>query len=49
MKRIRIAKPKARREQPWHEPLPLDPRDLDIARAKELARATSTHRQANTR
>lgn len=25
MKRIRIAKPKARREQPWHEPLPLDP------------------------
>jgi hypothetical protein len=25
MKRIRIAKPKGRREQHWHEPLPLDP------------------------
>ena len=48
MKRIRIAKTKAR-EQPWPEPLPLDARDLDIFRAKELARATSTHRQVKTK
>ena len=40
MKRIRIAKPKVRREQHWHEPLPLDPRDLDIVRATRV-RATA--------
>jgi hypothetical protein len=46
MKRIQITKPKARRQRPWHEPLLLDPRDLDIVRAKETARAaTSTHRK----
>jgi hypothetical protein len=38
VKRIRITKPKARRERPGREPLPLDPRDLDIVRAKQLAR-----------
>jgi len=47
VKRIRIARPKARRDRPWRELLPLDPRDPDIVRAKELARAASTHRQVN--
>jgi hypothetical protein len=41
MKPIRIAKPKARREQHWHEPLPLDPRDLDIVRDSGSARPKS--------
>ena len=49
MKRIQITKPKDRRERPWHEPLPLDPRDPDIVRAKKLARVTSTHRQPTGR
>lgn len=38
MKRIRIQKPRARRERPWSEALPPDPRDPDIVRAKALAR-----------
>lgn len=47
VRRIRIAKPTARRERPWRQPLPHDPRDPDIVRVKELARTTRTHRQAN--
>ncbi len=39
MKRIRIQKPRARRERPWREALPPDPRDPDIVQAKALARA----------
>ena len=41
MKRIRMAKPKARRERLWSEDLPLDPRDPDVRRAKALARSRS--------
>ena len=40
MKRIRIDRHRARRERPWLEVLPLDPRDPDIVRAKALARTT---------
>jgi hypothetical protein len=46
MKRIRMAKPKVRRERPWAEDLPLDPRDPDIRRAKVLSRDTSSQRRA---
>jgi hypothetical protein len=41
MKRIRIEKLTTRREQASPEPLPLDPRDPDVRRAKALARAAS--------
>lgn len=36
MKRIRIERPKRARERPWFDILPLDPRDPDVVRAKEL-------------
>jgi hypothetical protein len=39
MKRIRTGRPKIRRERPWLEDLPADPRDPDVVRAKALARA----------
>jgi len=40
MKRIRLSvAPKSRRERPWLEDLPADPRDPDVVRAKALARA----------
>jgi len=39
VKRIRIDKPRIRRERPWPEDLPADPRDPDVVRAKALARA----------
>jgi hypothetical protein len=39
MKRIRAGRPKIRRERPWPQDLPADPRDPDVVRAKALARA----------
>jgi hypothetical protein len=39
MKRIRTVRQKIRRERPWLEDLPADPRDPDVVRAKALARA----------
>jgi len=39
MKRILAVAPKSRRERPWLEDLPADPRDPDVVRAKALARA----------
>ena len=36
MKRVRIEKVKGRREPRWPEVLPVDPRDVDILRAKAL-------------
>jgi hypothetical protein len=38
VKRIRIQKPRARRERCRREALPPDPRDADVVRAKALAR-----------
>ena len=38
MKRIRIDRPRIRRERDWMEVLPDDPRDPDVVRAKALAR-----------
>jgi hypothetical protein len=39
VKRIRIQKPRVRRERSWSGALPPDPRDPDVVRAKALARA----------
>jgi hypothetical protein len=39
VKRIRIDRHRTRRERPWSEILPPDPRDPDIVRVKALARA----------
>jgi hypothetical protein len=39
MKRIRIEKVKDRREPRWLEVLPLDPRDVEVLRAKAMAQA----------
>ena len=39
MKRIRIEKLMVRREPRWLEVLPLDPRDVDVLRAKAVQRA----------
>ena len=45
MKRIRIDRHRARRERPWREVLPADPRDPDVVRVKALARvARASHR-----
>jgi hypothetical protein len=45
MRQIRVTK--RPRPSDWRqEPLPLDPRDPDIVRAKELARRSSTSRPA---
>ena len=38
MKRIRIDRPRIRRERAWAEDMPADPRDPDVIRAKALAR-----------
>jgi len=39
VQRIRIHRHRVRRERPWHDVLPPDPRDPDVVRAKALARA----------
>jgi len=39
VKQIRTHRPRVRRERPWHEVLPPDPRDPDVVQAKALARA----------
>ena len=38
MKRIRIEKVRVRREPRWLEVLPLDPRDVEVLRAKAIQR-----------
>jgi hypothetical protein len=42
MRRIRVQKPRVRRERPWPEVFPLDPRDPDVRHAKALARAAKS-------
>jgi len=49
MKRIRIGRRRVRSERPWLEALAPDPRDLDIVRAKELARTTRSRREKQGR
>ena len=41
MKRVRIEKPRGRRERWGLQPLPMDPRDPDIVRAKSKDRHAS--------
>jgi hypothetical protein len=41
MKRVRVQRPKRKRERPWLEALTAEPRDPDIVRAKALARSPS--------
>jgi hypothetical protein len=50
MKRIRISRPRPRRERPWEDDLPADPRDPDIVRAKALAayKRTGSSRSRST-
>jgi hypothetical protein len=45
MERIRIQRPRLRRDRRWREVLPLDPRDPDILRAKALGRSTNPKRR----
>jgi hypothetical protein len=42
MKRIRVYRPRIRRERAWMEDPPADPRDPDVVRAKALACARLT-------
>ena len=49
MKRIRIDRPGIRRERPWADDLPADPRDPDVVRAKALARARPAGSSRSTR
>ena len=49
MKLIRIQRPKGRREQPWLEVLPPDPRDPDVVRAKALSRAANRRQQVTSK
>jgi hypothetical protein len=44
MKRVRIEQVKGRRESRWLEVLPVDPRDVDILRAKALERDAEKER-----
>jgi hypothetical protein len=39
MKRIRVGRPRIRRERAWTEDPPADPRDPDVVRVKALGRA----------
>jgi hypothetical protein len=39
MNRIRIQRPKLRRDRPWRAVVPLDPRDPAVLRAKALDRS----------
>jgi hypothetical protein len=41
MKRIRVGRPRIRRERAWAEDPPDDPRDPDVVRVKALDRARS--------
>jgi hypothetical protein len=41
MRRIRVQRPKRKRERPWVEALAAEPQDPDIVRAKALGRSPS--------
>jgi hypothetical protein len=43
MQRVRIEKPRPRRERWWSEVLPLDPRDPDVRRARGLISNAHPH------
>lgn len=47
MRRIRIQKPKSNGERHWLEVLPMEPRDLDVVRAKALDRSPAAIRRGS--
>jgi hypothetical protein len=49
VKRIRIQRPRARRERPWPDVLPPDPRDPDVVRAKAVSRAANRRQQVTSK
>jgi hypothetical protein len=49
VKHTRAHRPRGRREAPWREALPADPRDPAIVRAKALARAGRSGQQMTGR
>jgi hypothetical protein len=49
VKRIRIDRLRTRRERPWLEVLPLDPRDPDVVWVKALARAVHSRREVTSK
>jgi hypothetical protein len=49
VKRIRIDRPRARRERPRYEVLPADPRDPDVVRAKTLARTAHPSQEVTSK
>jgi hypothetical protein len=49
VERIRIHRPRVRRQRPWHEVLPPDPRDPDVVRAKAVARTVAETAQATAK
>lgn len=48
MKRVRIEKPKRRVDRWWLEVLPIDPRDLDVVRAKTIDQAGRSDRRKSS-
>jgi hypothetical protein len=48
MKRIRIEKVRVRRGPRWLEVLPLDPRDVEVLRAKAIQHAGTQRARAST-
>jgi hypothetical protein len=48
MKRIRIQRPKARRQRPRGEVRAPDPRDPEVLRAKALGRSTHPHQEVTS-
>ena len=49
VKRIRIDRPRIRRERAWAEDMPADPRDPDVIRAKALARCPADRSSRSSR
>ena len=49
MKRIRIQRPKGRRQRPRREVLALDPRDPEVLRAKALGHSPHPHQEVTNK
>ena len=49
MNRVRIQRPKVRRERPWLAVLPLNPRDPAILRAKTRHRSATPHQEVTSK
>lgn len=49
VERIRIHRPRVRRERPWHEVHPPGPRDPEVLRAKAVARTVAETAQVRAK